>query len=118
MRRNPAKEKQETRWDRRLCLPEMPSEIYFREREIKGGDSMNKQAERTSTCTPCNHFRRCKVHWGNECKNMGGRRIPRMKSYPQEFHAELNEIQIETRQEKRNRIREVLDAVRTRVVGW
>jgi hypothetical protein len=79
---------------------------------------MNTQTERITTCTPCNHFHRCKVHWGSECRKQGGKRIPRMKSYPQEFHAELSEIQVEAKQEKRNRIREELDTVRTRVVGW
>lgn len=79
---------------------------------------MNIQAERTSTCNSCNHFHRCKVHWGSECKRQGGKRIPRMKSYPQEFHNEVSETVLETRQERRSRIREVLDTVRTRVVGW
>ena len=41
-----------------------------------------------------------------------------MKSYPQEFHNEVSETVLETRQERRSRIREVLDTVRTRIAGW
>ncbi len=80
---------------------------------------MNTQTERITACTPCNHFHRCKVHWGSECRKQGGRRIPRMKSYPQEmFDEPISETVLETRQERRSRIREVLDTVRTRIVGW
>lgn len=80
---------------------------------------MNIQAERTGYCkTNCKQIRRCMVCWGAECTWQGGKRIPRMKSYPQEFHNEVPETVLETRQERRSRIREVLDTVRTRVVGW
>jgi len=42
-----------------------------------------------------------------------------MKSYPQEmFDEPISETVLETRQDKRQRIREVMDTVRTRVVGW
>jgi len=80
---------------------------------------MNIQAERITTCTPCDHFHRCKVHWGAECRKQGGRRIPRMKSYPQKmFDEAVPEIQIENRQEKRSRLKEALNTVRTKVANW
>ena len=41
-----------------------------------------------------------------------------MKSYPQEMFDEVSETVLETRQERRNRIREVMDTVRTRVANW
>lgn len=78
---------------------------------------MNKQAERTNHCeTYCRQFYRCVVHWGTDCKRQEGRKIPRMKSYPQEFIEA--ETPVTTRQEKRNRLKEALTAINTKAVGW
>lgn len=80
---------------------------------------MNKQAERKNYCDDfCNHVYRCSVHWGAECKRQGGKRIPRMKSVPNEFLQEPAEPRVETQQTKRNRIKEVLNTVRTKAAGW
>lgn len=79
---------------------------------------MNKQAERTNHCDKyCRQYRRCAVHWGMDCKRQGGRKIPRMKSYPHEFMAEV-ETPVATRREKRNRPKEALRNIGTKVVGW
>ncbi len=77
---------------------------------------MNKQAERTNHCDKyCRQYRRCTVHWGTECKRQGGRRIPRMKSYPHEFAAE---VEPPVTQEKRNRFKEVINTARAKVANW
>jgi hypothetical protein len=84
---------------------------------------MNKQAERAAHCESyCPHVYRCTVHWGADCKRQGGQKIPRMKTVPREFVKEpepaAEPVKIETRHEKRSRVREILDTVRTKVVGW
>ena len=77
---------------------------------------MNKQAERTNHCDKyCRQYRRCAVHWGMDCKRQGGRKIPRMKSYPQEFAAEQ---ETPVTQEKRNRFKEAFKNIRIKAVGW
>lgn len=79
---------------------------------------MNKQSERNQHCDKyCRQYHRCAVHWGTDCKRQGGRKIPRMKSYPQEFVAET-ETPVTPRQEKRNRLKEALEAIKTKAVGW
>lgn len=79
---------------------------------------MNKQAERTNHCDNyCNWFYRCNVHWGAECKRQGGKKIPRMKQFA---YREYNRgrLEPEVKKVKQSRIKEVLNAVKTKVVGW
>ena len=80
---------------------------------------MNKQAERTYYCDNyCNQFYRCNVHWGADCKRQGGKKIPRMKQLAYRDYNRGRQVEPEAKEVKRSRIKEVLSAVKTKVVGW
>lgn len=73
---------------------------------------MNKQTERARFCDNyCHDVYRCSVHWGEDCKKWGGRKIPRMKSIPRDFTKE-------GAAEKPKKSKGILEGIRTRVVGW
>lgn len=43
-------------------------------------DKRQKQSWRECDSSGCIHMPRCTHYWGNRCKNLGGRKIPRIKS--------------------------------------
>ena len=48
-----------------------------------------KERRREAECMHCRYLGRCDVHWGRECRQQGGRKIPRIGNRWQEDQEDI-----------------------------
>lgn len=74
---------------------------------------MNKN----EVCIPCADYHRCEVHWGKNCKRLGGKKIPRQKSIPvKRWEKEQQVIPLIVPEEEKKPT--FVQKILTKVVNW